>query len=86
MSAPNERADLEALKRPRLGGKDPTWLSHQPSLDSEKNDEPRGPASAARLERDLLWRDLEYYPYSAGLYQIAAFISSAIEIARAITD
>jgi len=30
VSAPNERVDLEALKRPRLGGKEPTRLSHQP--------------------------------------------------------
>ena len=30
MSAPDDRVDLEALKRPRLGGKDPTRLSHQP--------------------------------------------------------
>ena len=29
MSAPNERVDLVALKRPRLGGKEPTRLSHQ---------------------------------------------------------
>jgi len=31
VSAPNERVDLEALKRPRLGGKEPTRLSRQPS-------------------------------------------------------
>ena len=35
MSAPNERVDLAALKRPRLGGKEPTRLSHQPKALGE---------------------------------------------------
>src|ERR1700693_4866177 len=30
VSAPLGRVELEALKRPRLGGKEPTRLSHQP--------------------------------------------------------
>jgi hypothetical protein len=30
VSAPDDRVDLEALKRPRLGGKESTRLSHQP--------------------------------------------------------
>jgi len=30
VSAPHGRVDLVALKRPRLGGKEPTRLSHQP--------------------------------------------------------
>jgi hypothetical protein len=32
VSAPRLRVDLEALKRPRLGGKEPTRLSHQSNV------------------------------------------------------
>jgi hypothetical protein len=34
VSARNERVDLEVLKRPRLGGKEPTRLSDQPRYTS----------------------------------------------------
>ena len=33
VSAPNERVDLEGLKRPRLGGKEPTGYFTRPHLD-----------------------------------------------------
>jgi hypothetical protein len=37
VSAPNERVDLAALKRPRLGGKEATRLSHQPPRFGNRN-------------------------------------------------